>query len=107
MNFVENYENLAKACYDASGTIKNFAEAVREAEKAANRPYCPKTYFKRKRKENGKYGSKRSNGKLEQRNFRAVLYHMKKRRTHSVSLRCGAVNTKMERKGRESKKYGA
>lgn len=50
MNFVENYENLAKACYDASETFKNFAEAVRKAEKAANRPDWPKTYFERKRK---------------------------------------------------------
>lgn len=31
----------------------------------------------------------------------------KKRRAHSVGLRCGAVNTKMERKGRKSKKYGS
>lgn len=38
MNFVENFENLAKAYYDASETFKNFAEAVRGAEKAANRP---------------------------------------------------------------------
>lgn len=50
MNFAENFENLAKACYDASETFKNFAEAVREAEKAANRPKWPKTYFERKRK---------------------------------------------------------
>ena len=27
MNFVKNYENLAKACYDASEIFKNFAEA--------------------------------------------------------------------------------
>lgn len=50
MNFVENYENLAKACYDTGGTFKNFAEAVRDAEKAANRPKWPKTYFESKRK---------------------------------------------------------
>lgn len=50
MNSAENFENLAKAFYDASGTVKNFAEAVREAEKAANRPGWPKTYFERKRK---------------------------------------------------------
>ena len=50
MNFVENFENLAKACYDASKTVKNFAEAVRKAEKAANRPDWPKTYFESKRK---------------------------------------------------------
>lgn len=50
MNSVENFENLTKACYDASETLKNFAEAVREAEKAANRPKWPKTYFERKRK---------------------------------------------------------
>jgi hypothetical protein len=50
MNFVENYENLAKACYDAGETFKNFAEAVRKAEKAANRPNWPKTYSERKRK---------------------------------------------------------
>lgn len=52
MNFVENFENLAKACYDASETVKNFAEAVRKAEKAANRPDWPKTYFESKRKKN-------------------------------------------------------
>ena len=50
MNSAENFENLAKAFYNASATIKNFAEAVREAEKAANRPGWPKTYFERKRK---------------------------------------------------------
>lgn len=50
MNPAENFENLAKACYDASGTVKNFAEAVRKAEKAANRPDWPKTYFESKRK---------------------------------------------------------
>jgi hypothetical protein len=50
MNSVENFENLAKAFYNASGTAKNFAEAVREAEKAANRPGWPKTYFESKRK---------------------------------------------------------
>lgn len=50
MNFSENFENLAKACYDAGGTAKNFAEAVRKAEKVANRPDWPKTYFERKRK---------------------------------------------------------
>nr|DAV42474.1 MAG TPA: hypothetical protein [Caudoviricetes sp.] len=50
MNFVENFENLEKACYDASGTVKNFAEAVRKAEKVANRPDWPKTYFESKRK---------------------------------------------------------
>lgn len=50
MNFVENYENLAKACYDAGETFKNFAEAVRKAEKAENRPNWPKTYSERKRK---------------------------------------------------------
>jgi hypothetical protein len=50
MNSAENFKNLAKACYDASATVKNFAEAVMEAEKAANRPGWPKTYFERKRK---------------------------------------------------------
>ena len=50
MNSVENFENLAKAFYDASATAKNFAEAVRKAEKVANRPDWPKTYFERKRK---------------------------------------------------------
>lgn len=50
MNFVENFKNLAKACYNASGTVKNFAEAARKAEKAANRPGWPKTYFERKKK---------------------------------------------------------
>lgn len=50
MNFVENFENLEKACYDASETVKNFAEAVRKAEKVANRPDWPKTYFESKRK---------------------------------------------------------
>ena len=50
MNFSENFENLAKACYDASGPVKNFAEAVKKAEKAANRPNWPKTYFESKRK---------------------------------------------------------
>lgn len=50
MNSVENFENLAKACYDAGETIKNFAEAVRKAEEAANRPDCPRTYFENKRK---------------------------------------------------------
>lgn len=50
MNFAENFENLAKACYDVSGTAKNFAEAVRKAEKAANRPNWPKTYFESRRK---------------------------------------------------------
>lgn len=50
MNFAENFENLAKACYDASGTAKNFAEAVRKAEKETNRPNWPKTYFESKRK---------------------------------------------------------
>lgn len=38
MNFVKNFENLTKACYDASETLKNFAESVRKAEKATNRP---------------------------------------------------------------------
>lgn len=50
MNFAENSKNLAKACYDASETLKNLAEAVRKAEKAANRPNRPKTYFERKKK---------------------------------------------------------
>lgn len=50
MNFAENFENFAKACYDASETVKNFAEAVRRAEKVANRPDWPKTYFESKRK---------------------------------------------------------
>lgn len=50
MNSSENFENLSKACYDAGGTAKKFAEAVRKAEKAANRPDWPKTYFERKRK---------------------------------------------------------
>lgn len=50
MNTVENFKNLAKAFYDAGGTVKNFAEAVRKAEKAANRPDWPKTYFESKRK---------------------------------------------------------
>lgn len=50
MNPAENFENLAKACHDASETVKNFAEAVRKAEKAANRPDWPKTYFESKRK---------------------------------------------------------
>ena len=59
MNFAENFENLAKAFYNASATIKNFAEAVREAEKAANRPGWPKTYFERKRKKEANNGSRR------------------------------------------------
>lgn len=50
MNSAENFENLANACYDAGGTVKNFAEAVRKAEKVVNRPDWPKTYFKSKRK---------------------------------------------------------
>ena len=50
MNSAENFKNLAKACYDAGETFKNFAEAVRKAEKAANRPNWPKTYSERKRK---------------------------------------------------------
>lgn len=50
MNSAENFKNLAKACYDASATVKNFAEAVRKAEKAANRPNWPKTYFESRRK---------------------------------------------------------
>lgn len=54
MNSAENFENLAKACYNASGTVKKFAEAVRKAEKAANRPNWPKTYFESKRKKRKK-----------------------------------------------------
>ena len=50
MNSVENFENLAKAFYNASGTAKNFAEAANKAAKATNRPEWPKTYFERKRK---------------------------------------------------------
>ena len=50
MNSAENFEKLAKAFYNAGGTVKNFAEAVRKAEKAANRPDWPKTYFESKRK---------------------------------------------------------
>lgn len=50
MNSAENFKKLAKAFYNAGGTAKNFAEAVRKAEKAANRPDWPKTYFERKRK---------------------------------------------------------
>lgn len=50
MNSAENFENLAKASYKASGTIKNFAEVVRKAEKTANQPKWPKAYFKSKRK---------------------------------------------------------
>lgn len=50
MNSVENFNNLAKAFYDAGGAAKNFAEAVRKAEKEANRPDWPKTYFESKRK---------------------------------------------------------
>ena len=59
MNFAENFENLAKACYDASETVKNFAEVVRKAEKAANRPDWPKTYFESKRKKEANDGSRR------------------------------------------------
>ena len=50
MNFVENFENLAKAFYNAGGTTKNFAEAANKAAKEANRPDWPKTYFESKRK---------------------------------------------------------
>ncbi len=50
MNSAESFEKLAKAFYNASGTAKNFAEAVRKAEKVANRPDWPKTYFESKRK---------------------------------------------------------
>ena len=50
MNSAENFEKLAKAFYNAGETAKNFAEAVRKAEEAANRPDCPKTYFESKRK---------------------------------------------------------
>lgn len=50
MNSAENFENLAKAFYNASGTAKNFAEAANKAAKVANRPDWPKTYFERKRK---------------------------------------------------------
>lgn len=50
MNSVENFENLAKAFYNAGGTAKNFAEAANKAAMAANRPYWPKTYFERKKK---------------------------------------------------------
>lgn len=50
MNTAENFEKLAKAFYNAGGTAKNFAEAVRKAEKSANKPDWPKTYFERKRK---------------------------------------------------------
>lgn len=49
-NSVENFENLAKAFYNAGGTAKNFAEAASKAAKSANRPDWPKTYFERKRK---------------------------------------------------------
>lgn len=50
MNSAENFENLAKAFYNASGTAKNFSEAVNKAAKVANRPDWPKTYFESKRK---------------------------------------------------------
>ena len=50
MNSAENFENLAKAFYNASGTAKNFAESANKAAKVANRPDWPKTYFERKRK---------------------------------------------------------
>lgn len=50
MNLVENFENLAKAFYNAGGTAKNFAETANKATKAANRPDWPKTYFESKRK---------------------------------------------------------
>lgn len=50
MNSVENFENLAKAFYNAGGTAKNFAEAANKAAKSANRPDWPKTYFESKRK---------------------------------------------------------
>lgn len=50
MNSAENFKKLAKAFYNAGGTAKNFAEADNKAAKAANRPYCPKTYFERKKK---------------------------------------------------------
>jgi hypothetical protein len=50
MNSAENFKKLAKAFYNAGGTAKNFAEAANKAAKAANRPYCPKTYFERKKK---------------------------------------------------------
>lgn len=45
MNSAENFENLAKAFYNAGGTAKNFEEVISKAEKAANRPD-----FERKRK---------------------------------------------------------
>lgn len=54
MNSVENLENLAeniaKAFYSAGEIAKNFAESTSKAAKAANRSYCPKTYFERKEK---------------------------------------------------------
>lgn len=50
MNSVENFENLAKAFYNAGGTAKNFAEAASKAAKVANQPDWPKTYFESKRK---------------------------------------------------------
>ena len=36
MNSAENFENLAKAFYNAGGTAKNFEEAISKAEKAAD-----------------------------------------------------------------------
>lgn len=59
MNSAENFEKLAKAFYNAGGTAKNFAEAVRRAEKVANRPDWPKTYFESKRKKEANDGSRR------------------------------------------------
>lgn len=58
MNSAENFKNLAKAFYNASGTAKNFAEAASKAAKAANRPDWPKTYFESKRKEAANDGSR-------------------------------------------------
>ena len=56
MNSAENFKKLAKAFYNAGGTAKNFAEAVRKAEKVANRPDWPKTYFERRKRRAAKHG---------------------------------------------------
>lgn len=57
MNSAENFKKLAKAFYNAGGTAKNFAEAASKAEKVANRPDWPKTYFESKKKrEAAKHG---------------------------------------------------
>lgn len=58
MNSAENFKKPAKAFYNAGGTAKNFAEAVRKAAKVANRYDWPKTYFERKRKEAANDGSR-------------------------------------------------